>query len=335
MRLKPLTAAFLLLVITACKEKQENKPQNLSEKQDNSEQPKTYAEISVKQGGSWEKDTLEYIGGKFTNVEEIDVPKEHKVNTWYIRYEGPGWENKQIAYRLYLDRRNAIDIFGKKVDTLVLPYVGDEGFSSYHEPASWGQDILKAGKSLGIGGYGRFTGDTIAHFDNVENTHVKVENSDSKSSVTIDYKGWKTGEVSTHLKSVITIFPQDRFLKVELTPDTAFKGLTTGIVKFDDIPLMTGTGEKEEWSYIATYGKQTLAGEKDQLGMAIFYKTTQAEITDGPHDHLVVFNASTKTQIYYILSAWDQEHNGITSEESFKTDLKLKLQKLDTEGILE
>ena len=69
--------------------------------------------------------------------------------------------------------------------------------------------------------------------------------------------------------------------------------------------------------------------------MAIFYKTEDAEVVDGPHDHLVVFKPSTETQTYYILSAWDQEQNGIKSKEAFEKDLAEKLAKLDNHGILE
>ena len=130
---------------------------------------KTYAEISIKEGGHWEG--REYIDGYFKNVESLEVPSQHTDHSWFIRYEGPGWENGQIGYRLYLDWRNAIDVFGKKVDSIVLPYVGQDGFDSYHEPANWGQDILKAGKSMGIGGYGRVVADTVVHFQKVK-THL-------------------------------------------------------------------------------------------------------------------------------------------------------------------
>ena len=333
MKLKLILGAVALTVLASCKEKQEEKPVDATVPE--KAQPATYAEISVKQGGSWSSETREYQEGTFVNVEELDVPKEHTDHSWYIRYEGPGWENKQTAYRLYLDWRNAIDIFGKKVDTLVLPYVGQDGFDSYHNSAPWGQDILKAGKSLGIGGYGRLVSDTIAHFDQVEKTLVKVDNSDSKSSVAIDYKGWATPGVTTDLNSVISIFPEDRFLKAELTPGVEFEGLATGIVKFDDIPLMQETSESGDWAYIATYGTQTLAGENDKLGMAIFYKTAQANSKEGPYDHLVVFNPATDTQTYYILSAWDQEQNGIKSKDAFVSELTEKLAKLDSQGNLE
>ncbi|MDT0644637.1 DUF4861 family protein [Zunongwangia sp. F363] len=294
----------------------------------------TYAEISVKEGGHWEG--REYIDGQFKNVEKLDVPKEHTDHSWFIRYEGPGWENAQVGYRLYLDWRNAIDIFGKKVDTLVLPYVGQDNFDSYHEPAPWGQDILKAGKSLGIGGYGRYMNDTVAHFRNVENTQARVSNSAGSSSVEINYKGWSTGRDTIDLDSQITIYPEGRELKVELTPSEEIEGLTTGIVKFEDVPLMQKESAGGNWAYIATYGTQTLVNDEDKLGMAIFYKPEQLEQqVEGPDDHLLVFKPTSDKITYYLLGAWEQEKGGITTEEGFVSNLDELLQTLDSNDNLQ
>ena len=325
-KLAILTIVFLSLF--SCKEKQTNtSSESVTEvTSERTKSSKTYAEVSIKEGGHWEG--REYINGTFKNVDSLQVPKEHTDHSWFIRYEGPGWENSQIGYRIYLDWRNAIDIYGKKVDSLVLPYVGLDGFDSYHEPANWGQDILKAGKSMGIGGYGRVVADTVVHFQSVKNTFAKVENMGNSSSVNISYENWKSGNDSINLNSKLTIYPSDRFTKAELTPSKAIDGFCTGIVIAKDIPLIKKEGEK--WAYIATYGVQTLATPADNLGMALFYKLDEvAEQKQGEHDHLVIFKPTTKTVTYYFLGAWEQEPNGIKTEEAFIANLNLKLQSLN------
>ena len=231
--------------------------------------PKTYAELSIAYGGQWidgKRGHKEYDAGtSFKNVDELQVPTQHTDHTWFLRYEGPGWENAQIGYRIYLDWRNAIDIFGKKVDSIVLPYVGQDGFDSYHEPADWGQDILKAGKSMGIGGYGRIVSDTIVHFQNVKTTIALIDNSDNNSSVNISYEGWQSGNDTINLNAKLTIFPEDRFTKAELAPSKEISGMCTGIVKHG---VAFHKKEGKNWAYIATYGVQTLASPPDNLGMA-------------------------------------------------------------------
>ncbi|GAA4293986.1 DUF4861 family protein [Aestuariibaculum suncheonense] len=323
---------IVLLSLISCKEK---KSQQITESEvvaEVKETPKTYAEISIAEGGKWvdgPKGHMEYSGGtSFKNVNELQVPKEHTDHSWYIRYEGPGWENAEVGYRLYLDWRNAIDIYGKKVDSLVLPYVGQDGFDSYHEDAPWGQDILKAGKSMGLGGYGRVVADTMVHFQRVKDTYAKVNNTESSSSIYITYTGWETGNDIIDLKSKLTIYPQDRYTKAELTSSKAIEGLCTGIV---DHGVAFHKKEGETWAYIATYGVQTLAHPADNLGMALFYKLDEvAEQKKGDYEHLVIFKPTTETVTYYFLAAWEQELNGIKTEADFVKDLDTKLSTLNS-----
>lgn len=339
----PLLASSAL-IFTSCKEekketeKKEIEPIEEVQAQETWRKPannaKTYAEISIRKGDDWEP--KKFGGGEFINVESLQLPEGHSDHAYYIRYEGPGWENSQVGYRFYLDWRNAIDIWGKKTDTIVLPYVGQDNYEDYHHDSPWGQDILKAGKSLGLGGYGRYLQDSVAHFINVEKTVASVENSENSSSVIIDYDGWKTGDATIDLDAQFSIYPSDRFSKITLSPSQEIEGLCTGIVKFDDVPLIEKKSENGEWGYIATYGTQTLVSDEDQLGMAIFYKTSEVEKTqEGPYDHLVIFKPTTQKVTYYILAAWEQEKNGITTKKAFLKDLDTKLDSLQQNGKLE
>ncbi|MBO2543175.1 DUF4861 family protein [Salegentibacter sp. BDJ18] len=326
-----ILGTFATISLISCGESKKDQQEGLQYEKE-VPKPQTYAEISVKEGGQWVENT--YKDGSFINVPKLEVPENHTDHSGYIRYEGPGWENSQVGYRLYLDWRNAIDVFGKKVDTLVLANVGQPYSGSYHDEAGWGLDILKAGKSLGLGGFGRYINDSVVHFREVDNTLVKINNSNSSSAVKIEYTGWTTRDETIDLSAILSIYPEDRFTKVELSPSVKISGLSTGIVKFEDIPLIQKETQDGSWGYIATYGNQTLVKDDDKLGMAIFYKISEVEKTfKGPHDHLVIFNP-IESITYYFLAAWEQEINGITSKEEFVKDLNTKLQKLDKEGEL-
>ncbi|MCM8568422.1 DUF4861 domain-containing protein [Gramella jeungdoensis] len=333
--MKKLILLFLAtLSIVSCNDGKKEKEATVETKEETETliSNKTYAEISVKEGGKWEG--REYKGGEFKNVDSLSVPENHTDHSWFIRYEGPGWENKNVGYRLYLDWRNAIDIFGKKVDTLVLPYVGQDGFDSYHEEADWGLDILKAGKSMGIGGYGRYMNDTVAHFRNVGNTIATVINTESRSSVEIFYEDWATGKDTIDLEAKLSIFPEGRYTKAELTPSAEIDGLTTGIVKHGP-QLIKRQSENGKWAYIATYGAQTLVNENDKLGMAVFYNTDELDKQiEGTDDHLVVFKPTTETITYYFLGAWEQEKDGITTKEDFLSHLDELLKELNSNNTL-
>jgi hypothetical protein len=111
---------------------------------------RTQAELSRKIGGAWEEGA--YVGGDFVNVASLTFDGQLPYPNDFMRYEGPGWESDKVGYRLYLDHRNGMDVFGKLVPAMVLQDVGTNEFGSYHEPAVWGMDILKVGRR-GIQGF--------------------------------------------------------------------------------------------------------------------------------------------------------------------------------------
>lgn len=334
MKTLKITIALLFVSFVSCKNQEKKANLEVSEPAVtfNIETAKTYAEISIKEGGHWEG--REYIDGTFKNVNELKVPAEHTDHSWYIRYEGPGWESNKVAYRLYLDWRNCIDIFGKTTESIILPKVGQDGFDSYHQKSEWGMDILKAGKGLGIGSLGRFVNNEVLHFNKVDSTFAKVENETDKSSVIADYYGWKTAEDKIDLNQVLSIKPDVRYTKHSITPSKEIEGICTGIVKHG-VNYFAKKSENKKWGYIATYGVQTLAVEPDNLGMAIFYEIeTIKEVTEWEYDHLLVFEPTTKEISFYFLGAWEQEVNGIKTEAEFLAYLEELLNELNTNNSL-
>jgi hypothetical protein len=287
---------------------------------------KTYAEVSVKEGGKWEG--RKYIGGTFKNVQKLKLAPEHTDHSFDIRYEGPGWESNKIGYRLYLDWRNAIDIFGKKTEAIILPQVGQDGFDSYHEMSDWGSDILKAGKGIGIGSIDRYLNNERMHFYEVDSTIATVANTTKNSVVKVNYFGWKTASDKINFTSELTISPDQRYTKHSIHPSKAIEGICTGIVKQKNTDVFKKESTNKKWAYIATYGTQSLV--PDQLGMAIFYQVnTIQSMVDAEFDHLLVFKPTTQIVDFYFLGAWEQEPNGIKTKEEFLSYLDDKLKSLE------
>jgi Domain of unknown function (DUF4861) len=290
---------------------------------------KTYAEVSVKEGGKWEG--RKYIGGTFKNVQKLKLAKEHTDHSFDIRYEGPGWESNKIGYRLYLDWRNAIDIFGKKTEKIILPQVGQDGFDSYHEMQDWGSDILKAGKGIGVGSIDRYLNNERLHFYEVDSTIATVANIPKNSTVKVQYYGWKTASDKINFTSELTIKPNQRYTQHTIHPSKEIEGICTGIVKQKNTEVLKKESQNKKWAYIATYGKQSLV--PDQLGMAIFYQTNSVEnVVDTEFDHLLLFKPTTKVVVFYFLGAWEQEPNGIKSKETFVKYLDERLNELNKKG---
>ncbi|MDF1548483.1 MAG: DUF4861 family protein [Bacteroidales bacterium] len=331
---KFLILQFVLIIsILACSNGNNYNGQSSSDSTSVSETPKTYAEISIKEGGEW-KDR-KYEGGTFKNIRNLKVPAAHTDHSFYIRYEGPGWESNKVGYRLYLDWRNAIDIFGKVTDSMVLSQVGLDGFDSYHEKCSWGQDILKVGKGLGVGSIGRYVDNEVLHFKEVDSTFASVENSISESKVLINYYDWKTASEKINLNSELSISPDKRYTKHTIQSSKAISGICTGIVNHK-VEVFKKESENKKWAYLATYGAQTLVSETDKLGMAIFYKVGDVESqTVWEFDHLVIFNPTIEPISFYFLGAWEGEKDGIKTKEAFISYLDKLLSELNSQDKLQ
>lgn len=293
------------------------------------EYPKrTQAELSHKVGGKFVD--RKYEGGTFQNVQFLRVPPEHTDHSWYIRYEGPGWESDKIGYRFYLDWRNASDIFGKKVPDMVLQNVGQDGFDSYHEMSDWGMDILKVGESLGIGSLAMWhegKANRVSQTDSV--TCAIVANGAVYSQIQTKYLGWKVGSGSYDLVSNLSITAGSHLTKHAIEISGNPENLCTGIVKLENTALLSSPETSTGWVYLATYGKQSLA--EDNLGMAILYrKSDLIETTEDQLSHIVVLRPAHGQLTYYFLGAWEQEPNGIKTVEAFEAYLKQTVAELNS-----
>jgi len=273
---------------------------------------RTRAEISVKREGQWQGQ--KYVGGQFNNVNRVDLPPQYTDHSEYIRYEGPGIESESVGYRIYLDWRNGFDIFGKTKSQLVLDTVGQDGYKSYHEMADWGADILKVGKSLGIGGYGYWNGEQVVKVSDVKSRSATItDDGDFYSAFNIDYQGWNYGEGTADLTARLSMTAGSPLVNVQLSADQELNAIATGIV---DHGVQVLEGDLNipgaAWSYIATYGEQTeFTG---QLAMVIlFQKQYYKQTAQDKHNHVVVMRTRGKQLQYYFGALWSEGPNAINS----------------------
>lgn len=280
---------------------------------------RTQAELSHKTGGYWENH--KYIDGEFKNVDFLRVPREHTDHSFYIRYEGPGWESDKVGYRFYLDWRNAIDIFGKLTDTMVLHHVGLDGFDSYHEPSPWGMDIFKVGNTLGLGSIALWQNDKfnmVSVTDSV--TCGIILNGCVESMIETNYYGWKVGQTLNNLKSRLSIYGGSRVTRHDVKLDGDGDTLCTGLIKDKRAKRILPEEAKDGWTYIATWGLQSL--NNDSLGIAVLInKQNLITITEDSANYIAILKPEDKHLTYYLLAAWEKEPGGIKTESEFKNYL--------------
>lgn len=281
---------------------------------------RTQAELSHKTDGKFVN--REYVGGAFRNVNYLRVPPEHKDHSWFIRYEGPGWESDVVGYRFYLDQRNATDVFGKKTKDLVLQQVGLDGFDSYHEMQPWGMDVMKVGKSLGLGSPGAWRKGVVLRIEKTDSVDCRItENGDVYSSILTRYNGWKINNEKVDVQSAISIHAGTRLTHQQLKFSALVDSLCTGIVKDKLAKLFTSAGDARNFGYIATYGKQSL--NNDELGLAVFFAPRYAKgFSSDEFSNLILLKPEEGSLHYYFMASWVQEPGALRTETEFLSHIR-------------
>jgi hypothetical protein len=300
--------------------------------------PRTYAELSVKTGDVYID--KRFRGDKFVKVKRLKVPAIHTDHDALFKYEGPGWESEKVGYRFYLDWRNATDIFGKKKNQLILDQVGTHDTvakdDSYHSMQEWGMDIFKVGSSLGIGSIGMWANDKVNMVSKTDSVICSIPYTGPiEAKINTEYFGWQVGDKKYDLNSSFTITAGSRLTKSELQISNNADNIVTGLVKHDSTELIK-SNYKEGWNYLALYGKQSLADDKDQLGIVVFYPSDQIiNLSEDALSHIVELKPQNGKVTYYFAAAWVQEENGIKNVDEFKKYLETTLQILNNPIIVE
>ncbi len=278
---------------------------------------RTYAELSHKIGGQFEGH--KYVGGySWVKPNYITLPGDFRDHSYYIKYEGPGWESDKVAFRFYLDNRNGIDVFAKKTSDIVLPAVGVDGFDNYHNMADWGMDNMKVGKTLGLGSIAAWSGGKAVRVEKKDSVTCYIQ-ADGKirSQVKTIYYGWEANYIKCDLTSLISIDAGNRASHMELFVNKSLvDNIATGIFKDKNGELIITNEPSSTSSYIATFGKQSM--NNDIQGLAVFARTKQIkEITGDDLNHVLVLAPENGYVEYYFMPTWELDKEPIATKEAF------------------
>ncbi|GHU67663.1 hypothetical protein FACS189413_02850 [Bacteroidia bacterium] len=301
---------------------------------------RTYAELAHKIGGQFgEPDRtdrhywIQYQGDfSWAKPNYLRLPDHFTDHAYYIKYEGPGWESDKVGFRFYLDWRNGIDVYAKRVPDIVLPFVGVDGYENYHKLAIWGMDNQNVGKGLGLGSIAVWNGKKAVRVEKTDSTICYIP-ADGKirSQVKTNYYGWDAGGVKCNLQSLISIDAGSRASHIELVTDKPLDNISTGIIK--DTAAELFTGESGEWAYIATFGKQSL--NNDKSGLAVFYRKNQLkQLTEDALNHVIVLNPENGLVDYYFMATWELDWEKIATKADFDRCINEVLNRLNFKPII-
>jgi unsaturated chondroitin disaccharide hydrolase len=231
------------------------------------------------------------------------------------KIEGLGWESERVAFRVYFDSRNAIDLYGKRRPTLQLGMYASPDYT-YHDESPEGRDIYKVGDAIGIGSVAAMVdGKTIKVAEVKERKWRIVASGPVRTILELEYDGWNAGGKIIDLRSRITQWAGERGFTHTIFAKSAddFEFVTGLPAKPGIEPATSGKDSPAAW--MATWGEQVVAPgptateavRGQRLGLAIITQAPHAAFRDDSKNHLVDFKLSNGSQSWYTIAAWDQE----------------------------
>lgn len=187
--------------------------------------------------------------GKHPRIVSITYPGDANTRDMYNSIYGHGAviENPWVAYRVYMDNRQSLDLYVKQTPQLELDHTG---FYTTKEQLAegYGCDVLWAGKSIGAGSFRGWQNYSPVTIDSVDSRKQTVIDS---RTVEVEDVNWMFNGHAIQMTQRYSVEPHSRDLFVEITlrgytPDDVF---ATGVQKLetDNIGFILPNGRAASW----------------------------------------------------------------------------------------
>ncbi|HXD30390.1 MAG TPA: DUF4861 family protein [Pyrinomonadaceae bacterium] len=254
--------------------------------------------------------------GDATSIQRLrsDYPKRTAAR-FTMKFDGLGWESELMAWRIYFDKRNAIDVFGKRRPGLYLEMFGLPEFA-YQEESPFGRDIYRIGDALGIGAVAALVDGKVVKVADVDDRAWRIISAGPvRTIVELSYKGWAVGGRKVDLVSRLTQWSGERGFEHDVTGADGIT-LVTGLTKkagLEDAATPAGSAlplVRSVWGHqvIKTGPTATEELPDQNLGLAIIAPGSQSRNLPDDNLNLLVQPTSTGGKAsWHVVAAWDQE----------------------------
>ena len=256
---------------------------------------------------------------------------------WMLHHHGPAFENDMVAYRIYFDERQTVDIYGKYRRALELR---DTQFypDSEQKAAGYGDDVLWVGKTFGVGAMRGWNKGAMQMLQDVESRTLSVvSRGPLRTVVKVVDKGWNprypdtcTPDERIDMTTYYPLYAGRRDCQVDIifSRDASRLQLSTGLVNVKQSrEYSDGRGLRGCWGTDWPVSEKDSVGHKrETVGLGICLPSTNV-ISELPADKdnysFVVGNIATSMR-YHITFASDNETfpEGIHSAKAFFDYLK-------------
>ena len=235
------------------------------------------------------------------SLRAVDTVSSDRDNMYHrLHHHGPAFESEYAAYRIYFDKKQTIDTYGKKSPRLELAetmwYPSDEQLA-----AGYGHDNLRVFGSVGVG--------TLKGWDAAKNRMIHITEFDRREAriiargpvrtvVEMTVEGWRYGGRRIGMVSRYILYAGHSDVQVEnsITGDRDGLLFTTGVMK------MAGNSFLRMGNAMAAVGcdfpeNDTLKWERERVALAVAVPAGQ-----------VCADAEDKTSYLWLLAPDEHGH---------------------------
>ncbi len=238
---------------------------------------------------------------------------------WMLHHHGAAFENELVAYRIYFDHRQTVDIYGKYRKGLELKqtqfYPDKE-----QKGAGFGDDVLWVGNTFGLGTLRGWDGNSPTMIEDVEHRSQRlVSRGPLRTIVEVKDEAWRQqpGSAPVDMTTYYTLYAGRRDCKVDVrfSRDVSDLQFATGLINVkNSIEYSDQKGLRGCWGTDWPVSEKDSAGHKrETVGLGICIPTTNIgkELPANKDNYPYVVKVTGDRLTYFISFCSDNETFGM------------------------
>jgi len=241
-----------------------------------------------------------------------------------LHHHGPAFESEWMGYRFYFDKKQTIDVYGKKQPRLELAeslwYPTDSMLAK-----NFGDDILLVNSSVSVGTFKGWDGKKALHIEPVSNRTARIlANGPVRTVVEMESDNWQHQSQNVQMTTRAFLYAGHRDLEIVnylSAADLSTQTYCTGVQKF---PEMTAYNKD---NVLAVWGRNwpvadTVKYEKETVGLAVYCPAEITKTTNCEDDvnFLYLLNGAPVIR-YYATVYWKKQQGGVQTAQEFFNQL--------------
>lgn len=260
---------------------------------------------------------------------------------WQLHHHGPAFENKLVAYRIYFDHRQTVDIYGKYHQGLELrqtQFYPD----SMQKATGFGDDVLWVGSTLGLGTLRGWNGQEPIMLEDVAHRTLRIiARGPLRTIVEVIDDGWNAPTATSNTPTPITMTTRytlyagrrDCMVDIRFDRSAADYQFCTGIINVkNSIEFTDKQGLRGCWGTDWPVSAKDSIGHKREtvgLGICIPSQNIIQEMPKDKRNYPYVVATSTDQLHYAITFTSDNEDFGYHTADAWFAWLKKWKRNLD------